>query len=567
MGNNAPTFRLSEHVQLRGPLSRLFLASDCGTSPENTGIGFRLQLLAFFIAAALVVSRRPDALFHPQFFGEDGSIWYPEAYMSGWFTSLLHSSNGYFQTLPRLIASVALLVPLRFAPLLENLIGLTLQVLPVNLLLSARARNLGPLFLRILMAGLYLALPNTSELDVAPEEGQWHLALLACILVLACRPSNLKWQVADVSTLLLSGLSGPFSVILLPISLVLWWFRRERWRVIVSATIAGAAIIQLSALGTLAEATRSHAILGATPKLFIQLLAGQVYLAAMLGQSDLQLHKPVFVLVIAALGGTAVMAYCFLKARLEWKLLLAFCILVFAASLKNPMVSKTVPQWEILRDASSGIRYWFFPTLAFVWALAWCATRSGNGFFRFVGVAGLLMACAGIVNDWRYPAYRDFHFAQYAAQFASAPTGTMVTIPILPEPWKMQLVKKGPGCDRLPIGNVDRPAAAAHVSGFVRLAGWVVTSQPVRKVLIYIDRGFVQAVTPDVLRPDMDKYYPHSPDKYKGWETTIDVSKLRPGAHEIEVRALEADGCEADIGLLPVERTAAVEAATASTEK
>ena len=540
---------------LRSVFSRLFLSSENCNHPENTGIGPALQIAVFFVCAALVVSHRPDALFNPQFFGEDGTIWYPEAYMSGWLQALFHSRNGYFQTLPRLAASIALLAPLRFAPLVMNLIGITVQVLPVNFLLSARCRNWTPLFARVLLAFLYLGLPNTRELDAAAEEGQWHLALLACILVLACPPRKTRWRVLDIFIILLSGFSGPFVVILLPIALIFWWLRREKWRLIVAGAVAVPAIIQLSALLTSAEVTRSHATLGATPKLALQLLAGQVYLGSMLGQSGLQVHRSTAVLALIAVLGTAVMAYCFLKARLEWKLLLAFCALVFVASLKSPMVSMTIPQWQVLRDAS-GIRYWFFPMIAFVWALAWCATLSKNGLFRFAGVAGLIMTCAGIATDWRYPAYTDFHFPKYAAQFAAAAPGTMVNIPIFPDGWTMRLVKRSPACHSLLIGSVDQPKPHAQLStsGSVPVSGWVLSDQPIRHVSILVDRHLAQSITPDERRPDVDSLYPQSPDRYKGWEGSIDLTKLAAGPHEIEVRALEADGCEADFAVIPVER-------------
>jgi len=404
------------------------------------------------------------------------------------------------------------------------------------------------------MAILYLALPNTMELDASIEEGQWHLALLACILVLACPPAARSWRIVDIAVILLSGLSGPFGVILLPIALVFWWFRRERWRLIVLATIGVSAIIQLSALLTTASATRSHATLGATPKLFIQLLAGQVYLAAILGESGVQIHRRLIVLAAAAVSGTLMVTYCFLKARLEWKLLIAFCALVFAASLKSPMASFTVPQWQALRGAS-GIRYWFFPMLGFVWALTWCATTSGNSFFRFAGAAGLLVMCVGITNDWRYPPSTDFHFQRYAQQFAYATPGTLVTIPIVPDGWTMRLHKKNSACHTLPVGSVDQPARGAHVSDSVPVTGWVTASEPIRRLSIYVDRTLTESVTPNVGRPDVDSLYPHSPDKNKGWRTLIDVSKIAPGPHEIEVRALEADGCEADIAIVPVERS------------
>ena len=535
----------------KSALSRLFQSSENCNQPESTGVGPALQLLVFFVAAALVVSHRPDALFNPQFFAEDGTIWYPEAYTSGWLAALFHSRNGYFQTLPRLASSIALLAPFRFAPLVMNLIGITVQVLPVNVLVSARCRNWAPLFVRTLMAILYLGLPNTRELDAAPEEGQWHLALLACMLVLACPPLKTKWRVADIVVILLSGFSGPFGVMLLPIALVFWWRRRERWRLLLSEVVAVPAIIQIAALLVSAEATRSHATLGATPQLALQLLAGQVYLGSMLGQSGAQVHRSLPVLALIAVLGTIVLAYCFVKARLEWKLLLAFCALIFAASLKNPMVSMTVPQWQVLRDAS-GIRYWFFPMIAFIWALAWCATLSKNGLFQFAGIAGLIMTCAGIATDWKYPAYPDYHFPKYAAQFAAATPGTMVNIPIFPDGWTMRLVKKSPGCHSLLIGDVDQPKPSAKLTASTPVSGWVLSGQPIRRVSVSLDRHVLQSFAPNEQRPDVDSLYPQSPDRYKGWETQIDTSKLTPGPHEIELRALEADGCEADFAIIPV---------------
>lgn len=536
-----------------GLLSRLLLRSENCESADSTGIGPPWQWLVFFIGAAIVISHRPDAITYPQFFGEDGAIWYPEAYMSGWFAALFHPRNGYFQTLPRLAAAVALLFPLRFAPLVENLIGITVQVLPVNFLLSERCRNWGPLAARMLLAFLYLALPNTRELTAAPEEGQWHLALLACMIVLSCLPRTWTARALDIVAVLLSALSGPFAVILLPISLVFWYFRRSHWRLLIAGTVAIGAVMQVISIVTSAAATRSHAILGATPSLFIRMLGGQVFLGAMLGESGFQVRRPLEILTVAALLGIAVLLYCLVKARLEWKLLVAFCLLVFVASLKNPMVSMTVPQWQVLKD-SSGIRYWFFPMIGFIWALAWCATLSASNTFRFAGISGLLLTFIGIVHEWKNPAFTNFHFAQYADQFERAPWGAMLNIPIFPDGWTMKLVKKSPGCHGLLLGSVDQPQSGGQVSGVLTIDGWVLADEPVRRVSIYVDRKPVEITTPNFPRPDVDSLYPQSPDKNKGWTAQIDFSRITPGPHEIELRALEAGGCEEDFAIIPVSR-------------
>ena len=512
------------------------------------GFGWKLQLLTFATAVAVVFSRRPDALLNPQFFGEDGPFWYGDAYNLGWFSALLHPLNGYFQTLPRLAATAALLAPLRYAPLIMNSVGITFQVLPVNFLLSWRCSGWGPLSTRLLMAAIYLALPNTAELNATVEEGQWHLALLACMLAFA-RSGNFAWQAFDLFIILLSGLTGPFCIFLLPLAVVFWRIRQGRFRFAIIGVLCASAVVQLTALVLTSSATRPRVGLGATPELFVELLGGHVFLAAIFGQSSFP--SAIAVAVVAALLGTALLLRCAAKAPMELKLFVCFAILVFAASLRSPMVSLDVPQWRALSE-SAGTRYWFFPTLAFSWSLVWAARQDKGRTVRAAAICTLACMLIGILRDWRYPAYDDLHFPEYARQFEAAAQGTRINIPTYPPGWSVTLIKKSPGCSSMPSGAVDGPAPDSRLSGQVVVVGWAAAPKTIRQVLIYADRILLLSLRPTLVRTDADKAY-RSPDKYKGWSTILDVSKLPPGKHQLEVRARDAVGCEADIGLVPVE--------------
>lgn len=540
------------HSSVR-PSKRFVFEAKPAKPVSRDGLSWQLQIFVFAAAALLVISRRPDALLNPQFFGEDGSIWFPEAYMLGWLSSLLHSQNGYYQTFPRLASALALAVPFRFAPLVMNVIGIAVQVLPVSILLSARCRDWAPLNIRALMAFAYIALPNSFELNAAIEEGQWHLALATCIIVLATVPRSVWWRIFDVALIVLSGLSGPFSVLLLPVAAVFWWLRRGRWRLVIISALAATAIIQLYALVASVAATRPQVELGATAMLFVRLLAGQVYLGALLGGNIPQVNDSAGVLVIVALLGTAVVLFCLLKAPLELKLFVSFAFLVFAASLRNPMVSMTQPQWHVLKLAP-GIRYWFFPMLGFVWALIWCMTLSRNWVVRMLAVAGGLLMLAGISRDWAYPPYPDLHFQQYARRFEAAAPGTLAIIPIAPAGWSMRLTKHAPLCHSMPLGRIDLPHAGAMLGSSATTTGWVVAAEPVQDVSLYIDGARLQSVKPSVVRPDVNALYPQSPIKDKGWGGTLDLSKIPAGQHEIEARALEDDGCDAEFDFVTVQR-------------
>ncbi len=463
---------------------------------RSLGLDWRMQLVVFLIAVVAVVSRRPDAILHPQFFAEDGMFWYADAYNIGWFRALLIPHTGYFQTLPRLSAAFSLLVPLLFAPLVLNIIAIVVQVLPVSFLLSSRCANWGSLGMRGFLAATYIALPNSRELDAAITEAQWHMALVAVLVVLSLPSPRNAWRVFDLAIVLLSGLTGPFCIALLPVAAFMWWRWRALWRFVVTMLIALCAVVQLSALLTTAVATRSHEMLGATPVLFLRMLIGDVYLGAIFGQNHFASHGSALRLILAGILATTILVFCLLRAGIELRLFVAYSFTLYFASLQNPMISDTQPQWLVLADAP-GLRYWFFPMLAFVWAGVWCAaTQMRPEWPRLIAGLGLVCMFVGITRDWKYPSFNSHNFPEYARKFQSLPVGSAMVFPLYPDGWTMQLVKKSKTCPTLPMGIVDQPRDRARVSSSAVVSGWVTAAEPVQSVSIYLDGALNESVKP-----------------------------------------------------------------------
>ena len=512
-----------------------------------------MQLCVFLIAVLAVVSRRPDAILHPQFFAEDGMFWYADAYNIGWFRALLIPHTGYFQTLPRLSAAFSLLFPLLFAPLVLNIIAIIIQVLPVTFLLSSRCANWGSLGVRTFFAAAYIALPNSRELDAAITEAQWHMAVIAALVVLSVPSQRKVWRAFDVAALLLSGLTGPFCIALLPLAAFIWWRSRFRWRLVLTALIGVCVVVQLSALFTTAAVTRSHETLGASPLLFLRMLAGDVYLGAIFGQNHFASQGTSLRLILSGILGTALLIVCLIRAELELRLFVLYSFALYFASLQNPMISDTQPQWRVLADAP-GLRYWFFPMLAFVWAAIWCVAQSRVQWPRFI--AGLALVCMlpGIAKDWKYPAFNSHNFPDFVRRFQSMPVGRAMVFPLYPDGWTMQLVKKSRSCPVLPTGIVDQPKDRAQVSAMMAVSGWVTASEPVGSVFIYLDGALKASLKPDVSRPDVDQKFPDSVVRDKGWRTTIDLSGASSGTHLIEVRAATRQNCEVVLGSASVEK-------------
>jgi hypothetical protein len=403
----------------------------------------------FLLACALLVSRRPDAIPHAQFWAEDGHVWFADAYNFGGWAALFRTQDGYFQFLPRLAAALAVLVPLRMAPLVLNLIAIAIAALPANLLLSFRSSFWGGLRYRALLAFVYLALPNCWEMDAIITSSQWLMTLCAFLLLVATIPRGVAGRVFDIAILLLCGLTGPFCAFLAPVALFLAWKRRESWRSIEAGILAACCLIQACGLLIVDPAGRSHyAALGASPALFARLLAAQVYLATLIGGNGLAYYSSsrLFIfLLIVAIGGTILIVLCFIRSTVEMRLFLAVTALLFAVSLSSPNTGspKGVTGWELL-TSGGGIRYWFFPTLAFAWSLLWCF-HSRIHSLRIISAPLILLMCLGIIRDWRHPAFLDLHFAEHAERFEAASAGTVVNIPENPAGWIVRLVKRPAG--------------------------------------------------------------------------------------------------------------------------
>ena len=86
-------------------------------------IGFGWQVAIFIAALTAIVSRLPGALLHPQFFAEDGWVWYEQAYNLHWLRSLGIAQAGCLYIFPRLVAGISLLFPMQWAPLIMNFAG------------------------------------------------------------------------------------------------------------------------------------------------------------------------------------------------------------------------------------------------------------------------------------------------------------------------------------------------------------------------------------------------------------------------------------------------------------
>ena len=410
------------------------------------------QILLFGVAVTLIILRRPDALLNPQFWAEDGVLWYADPYNNGILRSLLIPVAGYFQSLCRITGALAQFLPIAAAPLLFNAVAITLQALPVNVFLSSRYKERFPaLWARSTLAFVYLALPNSSEVHANLTNAKWHLALLAIVVVLARPAASLGWRVFDLIVIVLCSVSGPFALFLVPVLAFEYRYSLRSWRGLLIGLLAVGAVAQGLSLLIQGEA-RSPVPLGASFEAFVRIVSGQVFLGAMVGVRGyaefLSLPGARYLGMVVFVLGFIAVVWGVGKGPRELRLFVVFSSLILASALAAPMATfnPELQQWEVLSRPGAVGRYWLFPMLAFACVILWTAGQRAKSKSGFVIVRAarfaLLAMLLGVVLDWRHPTYADFRFSYWAHRLEEAEIGEMVKIPINPAPWAFTLTKR-----------------------------------------------------------------------------------------------------------------------------
>lgn len=402
----------------------------------------------FFLFACFIAFRRPDSISNPQFWAEDGKIWFADAYNNG-LRALITPQDGYLQTLSRVTALGAQFFSITYAPLIFNLTAILVQTLPPFLLTTPRVKKYIPsLRLRILLIAIYLLLPNMGEMYINITNAYWYLALSAFIL-LSCKEK--KVQLFDVGVIFLSGLSGPLSIFLAPIFLLSdlidnGFFRKSKNITPQTILYCMTALVQICTLFNSRGIERVSVPARTSFSLLVDIIEKQIIwgsLAGLRGQVFIQkylgsnAHAFYHLTTIIALG---LVIIAFMKGPRIIRQCIAFSILVFISVL---IINVSWADWS----NSYELRYWLIPMLAFQSSLVWCLYYKNPTIIRITGGVFLSIFFFFCLRNYRfyeffrYGPYLDLHYQEYAKTFEELPSGQTLTIPINPSGWEMRLRK------------------------------------------------------------------------------------------------------------------------------
>jgi hypothetical protein len=367
------------------------------------------HLAVFAAGFAVLLLRRPETLTRAEFWNEDGQVFYIGSFFGSALDQLTRSYAGYLHTVPRLVAWLERLVDVTMAPLVGNAIALLIVAGIATWIASDRLANVLPSRAsRLILAALLIVLPGSWETLGSITLVQFYLGIFLILASLADGAPRSRWaQVAEVVALMLAALSGPFSVLFVPLHVARAWIRRDRWAIITAAVVGACALLQLLAIALGTRSPEIPTIAGAAALLVARVwstVIGDFWLGGAIQA------QPGIVLVLVAtavLVGLVMAASSRLGTRVRLTIAYAAAATV-AAALTGDVA--TFPASSFL-----GSRYFLIPTFLLALGLvAWAgaptrprpaapaAARSPD----LAGLAGVALAglfTLGIVGDLSLP--------------------------------------------------------------------------------------------------------------------------------------------------------------------
>jgi hypothetical protein len=407
----------------------------------------------FLALAVLVVSHRPDAVIHPQFWAEDGHVFYHDAYENG-FVSLIYPLGGYLNTFSRIVALLAVQFPLNLGPLIFVFFAFLVQMFPPMLVLSNWMDVAIPSIpMQVALAYFYVLMPNCWEINLNLTDAQWHLAIVSFLIIALTRREWSRMIWIDAAILLISGLSGPFSIFLFPISVFDYVNTRSRKHLIYASVLTSAALIQILFIIFSSTTARGSEPLGISGYRFCEILINQIMLGGMLGNLLMSVIiveiTPYwqFCCLLLALFFLTVLGIVLKSSPGIFRRGVVFATLLFLAALKSPYLLVPGHKWLIMTLPGHGMRYYIIPSLVWFATILLCVS-SKSKVLRSTGSLLIFACVVGSYFEWEYPRYRMTNFTALAENFAKLPAGETMMFPENPsygnslDYWGMVLTKK-----------------------------------------------------------------------------------------------------------------------------
>lgn len=409
----------------------------------------RIIILVIVLSALIIIFRRPSLLTNPQLWGEDGRYFYADAYHKG-IMSLNATYANLQQLFLRLVGLFATILDIRFVPLFFSLVSTSALILPLVILWSDEKILFGVTKRRylVIVSFLYLMMyPHWETYGNLANTG-WYLAIAAALVL--CRPvaSSRKWLWADIPLLVISGLTGPYSIVMLLPAIYMYLKTKNKGVLLKLGIVMVCAFIQLTTLAThpnpTNEGIRSQVNtvteqyedpVAITGMRFIAIpLLSEKVISENVARSD----------QVLALGALTIlmMTVALIRAPLTVKAFLMFCFGLYAVSLFRSFGSPLADYWFALVTTNLGARYFVIPLFGWIVALVYIMQQPKMGYYNFIAKTLIFLFLVTTTLSYRFSPVENKQYKTHAHVFNHiVEPGQKYCIPENPTGWDMCLKK------------------------------------------------------------------------------------------------------------------------------
>ncbi len=405
--------------------------------PQNSGlsVGSWLRLVLVLLTVTLILFvRKPDAFLNPQFWAEDGTIFFAQQYESGG-SAILRPYAGYLHLLPRLVAWIAdVVVPVSLVPVFYNYSALMVIMATVASIFSDRLK----IKYQVLLAMSVVLVPHYSgEVFLNITNSQWYVAIMLVVLLLKDDPSdsygNKSLQyLSDLTIILIGGLTGPFVILLFPFFVWKWLLGNSNYSTSALSLLSIVALIQVSCFILAAEPSKPISL---SPDPYFMVLGykmvGLLFLAPLVSlgfehdSNSLTIVSALLSLIYLAAIPLALRAFLRERNRQAFLCLASSIVILLAAFYRvrdDPMS---------LFLYSNGSRYFFVPYVLTCWTVI--IYFADKPFWRYGILTTILISSLSF--GFQSQPFIDYQWSNYAPLIGHQD----VRIPINPKGWELEL--------------------------------------------------------------------------------------------------------------------------------
>ena len=355
-------------------------------------------LMAGVICVFVLYLRARSSFLSPQFWAEDGLVFWSQQATLGW-KSIFTPYAGYYHLAPRLVAALSSLFDGGLAPTLY----FAGSIVFISWSAATAASCVSKPRLGILL-GIGLMLPpiGLGEILGNVTNVQW---IMAPTLALVLLPNLNPFSINRIAYASIGALTGPFSIFLVPVAA----YRIFKSKDLVGGIILVGALIQFLAI--LHHAAPPYPPTEGTIQHLVGVLA----------------FRPFMYSTLCAILGFAVILVSMQKAQRDFRCVL----LVFAMAVTTATLFRFWKAPLSLDDELVGARFFYIPRVAFIWCamsimfIDWRNTALAAAFILSLEFAGFDHLKKTPLPDAEWSKF----YKERASRIKISPPGWEVTVP------------------------------------------------------------------------------------------------------------------------------------------